>query len=80
MEEGYRARITQLIGEIDCPKSFRCVESEFSELCRAMDVGRETYLLCFETEPAACPFSIYFAKACYCRCPLRVYIAKNMKR
>ncbi|OGQ96425.1 MAG: hypothetical protein A2521_08840 [Deltaproteobacteria bacterium RIFOXYD12_FULL_57_12] len=78
-QEDFRRRVAEIIGEINCPKGYTCMESNFLHLCRAMDIGCETYLICFDENSASCPFSVSFAASRYCKCPLRIYLAKNLK-
>jgi hypothetical protein len=70
--------IRKLLGELKCPKSFICYTSGFKTLCKAEDVGMESYLKCLEEDPKVCVFSIGYGDAYYCKCPLRVYIAKTL--
>jgi hypothetical protein len=76
----YSQSIAEIIKAVDCPKGFACVESEFRHLCRAMDVGRETYLACIEEHPENCPFSVFLAASWHCKCPMRIFIAKHLSR
>ena len=68
--------LRKLIGELKCPKGFTCYTSGFNILCKAKDVGMESFLECLEDDPKACVFSIGYGASYYCKCPLRVYIAK----
>lgn len=79
MDKKWRQKVEEIIGGINCPKGFPCVESDFTRICRAMDIGRESYLACFEATPEDCPFSFHIANTWYCKCPLRIYISKNLK-
>jgi hypothetical protein len=38
----------------------------------------ESFLECLEHNPTHCEFSISYGDGHYCRCPLRVYIAKKL--
>lgn len=80
MEEAHRKKIEEIVGQMQCPKGFKCAESGFTNLCRARDIGLETYLECFEQEPSECKFSVPFGDSYFCHCPLRVYIARNLRR
>ncbi|MBA7708983.1 hypothetical protein ES703_117890 [subsurface metagenome] len=44
MKEEVRNRITEIIGEMHCPKDFNCAESGFDELCMAKNIGLESFL------------------------------------
>jgi hypothetical protein len=80
MQEEDRKKIDEIIGGIQCPKNFQCAESELEHLCRAKDTGLEGYLDCLEENPSACPFALSFGYDHLCQCPLRVYIAKKLKK
>lgn len=72
--------VRNIIGDINCPRKFRCVEPESNNLCGAMDIGMETYLQCLDRNPMDCSFSIAFADTFFCRCPLRIYLKKNINK
>ncbi len=78
MKEEYRKKIEELIGQMQCPKDFKCAESGFENLCKARDLGLESYLECLEDNPSRCLFAQSFGNKYYCRCPLRVYLAKQL--
>lgn len=80
MEEHVRKRIEEIIGQMQCAKDFTCAESGFENLCKAKDLGLETFLECMEDDPLHCLFSMSFAHGYFCACPLRVYIAKKLKK
>jgi hypothetical protein len=78
VRERDRLAIKRLLGEVHCPKDFTCVASGLRVLCSAEDVGMEDALRCLEEDPANCPFARFNRVRWYCRCPLRVYLAKNL--
>jgi hypothetical protein len=78
MEEKTRKTIETIIAETSCAKDFRCYRSNLSQLCKAKDVGLESFLECLEDNPRDCEFSIGYGDSCFCRCPVRVYIAKKL--
>jgi hypothetical protein len=84
MEEDQRKEIEEIIGQLKCPKDFRCCKSGFHTLCKAKGIGLESFLQCLEENPRDCKFSIKvsaaFSKIHLCQCPLRVYIAKKLKK
>ncbi len=65
---------------MNCPKEFVCCESGFEDLCRARDVGLESYIKCLKENPEKCVFSLSFGYSYFCTCPLRIYIAKKLKK
>jgi hypothetical protein len=80
MEQNHQKAIEEIIGQLDCSKDFKCYTSGFENLCKAQEVGLETFLECLEEDPYECPFSLSFAGMFLCECPLRVYIAKKLKK
>jgi len=77
MEDSTKRKIEEIIGEMKCPKDFVCYKSELQDLCKAEDVGMQSYLKCLEENPSDCVFSMGYAESHYCTCPLRCYIAKK---
>ena len=80
MDEDQRKEIEEIINQFQCPRDFRCCKSQFKHLCKAKDIGLETFLKCLEEDPRSCPVSIPFGDGYFCECPLRVYIAKKLKK
>jgi len=80
MEPDHEREIRQLISEFDCPKNFICYKSGFSNLCKAEDIGLEPYLECFDESSKECAFLLSYANVRFCDCPLRLYIAKKLKK
>ncbi|MFC1829536.1 hypothetical protein ACFL0O_07995 [Thermodesulfobacteriota bacterium] len=80
MKENDRKQIEGIVGQMQCPKDFKCAHSGFENLCRAKDLGLESFLECLDDNPSLCKFSIFFGDAHFCQCPLRVYLAKRLKK
>jgi hypothetical protein len=84
MDEKTKKELEEIIGEMKCPKDFRCYKSGLGVLCRAKEIGLETFLECLEENPRDCKFSIKvsasFPKIYLCQCPLRYYIFKKLKK
>jgi len=83
LEENYKKQIEDIIGQMECPKGFQCAKSGLKILCKAKELmALEDYLECLEEQSIAisCKFSIQFDGAYFCECPLRVYIAKHLRR
>ena len=78
--EKHKEEIEKIIDRITCPKDFICYKSEFKNLGKARDIGIEGYVECLEKNPEDCVFSLSFGYSFLCKCPLRVYIAKNLKK
>jgi hypothetical protein len=80
MEQNHQKAIERIIGRLQCSKNFKCYRKGFDDLCKAQEIGLETFLECLEEDPHECPFSMPLGGTVYCRCPLRVYVAKNLKK
>jgi len=83
MKEEHKDRIEEILGQMQCPKGFKCAVSGFNDLCKAKDFGNEQYLECLERTTPPCPFALVYDymldETHFCKCPLRVYIAKNLR-
>ncbi len=81
MDKETRKQIDEIIGEMQCPKGFRCADSGFERLCKAKTIGLERYLECCDDDPSHCKFSLTFGgSGYYCQCPLRVYISRKLRK
>ncbi len=79
MKEKTKKKIEEIIGQMSCPKDFKCAKSGFKYLCMAKDIGLKSHLLCIEKAPFECGFSLSVDKDYYCACPLRVYLAQHLE-
>lgn len=80
MEEELTKKIEEIISGMQCPKGFKCAKGGFEYLCKANDFGLEGYLDCLEEKLEQCIFALYFGFGHLCQCPLRVYLAKKLKK
>lgn len=80
MYKDHKKVMREIVGTLKCPQGFKCCERGFENLCKAQDTSLETFLECLEERPDDCPFSLSFGGVFLCECPLRVYIAKNLKK
>lgn len=76
----HKKRIKEIMSGMECPRDFECYKSGFSNLSKANDIGVKTFLKCSEKNPQQCKFSFSFGYEYFCKCPLRVYVAKKLKR
>jgi hypothetical protein len=79
-DEELEKGIAEIIGDLKCSKDFKCYRSGFENLCKAKDFGAELFLECLEENPEECKFSSHWKTFWLCDCPLRVYIAKKLKK
>ena len=80
MKEEVRNRIEEIMAGMKCPKDFECAESGFEQLCKARVIGTGSYLDCLDENSSACSFALPSGRCPLCLCPLRIYIATNLKR
>lgn len=81
MKEEDRKKIVEIIDGMHCPKNFKCVENGFELLCKVKECGLEHCLECLEcNQILPCLFMVKVDKIAFCLCPLRVFIAKKIKK
>ena len=80
MIQEHLPEIEEIIGQMQCSKDFECYKSGFENLCKAEDVGMVSNLRCLEEDHRNCLFLLTTPHTNYCHCPLRVYIAKVLKK
>jgi hypothetical protein len=73
MNQEYLKEIEEIINGMKCPKDFKCCKPGVDTLCKAEDIGLESYL-------RDCKFSFPFGDAYFCKCPLRIYIANELEK
>ena len=78
LETELQKQIEDIIDTIQCPKNFECYTSGFTKLCRARDIGLDSFVACLNRDPFACKFSIRFGELFFCQCALRVCISKKL--
>ena len=79
-ELDYENEIEQIIRESNCHQDFICYRSGYGNLCKAEDIGLESFLECLEESPEECPFSLSYGNVHFCHCRVRFYIAKNLRK
>ncbi len=67
--------LKELAANIDCRKGLICYKSGFRKLCKAKDIGEETFLECLDDDATDCVFSSSYGDSHFCECPLRIYLA-----
>jgi hypothetical protein len=80
MRKSPREQIEEILDGLQCPKGYVCYTSGRENLCRAKDIGLESFLVCLERIPSECRFSVCFGDIYFCQCPLRVYIARKVTK
>ena len=78
METQQAHEIKELIGE--CDPGCKCHGRGLEKLCKARDIGLETFVECLEDDPFGCSHAICYGTMFYCSCPPRVEIAKRFEK
>lgn len=60
MERSIQEQMEKIIENLECPKGFACYRSDLKNLCKARDVGLESFVACLIEDPMGCKFSILF--------------------
>jgi hypothetical protein len=79
MDEKTKKELEEIIDEMQCPKDFKCYKSGFEVLCQATTIARGAFLVCLEEDPQKCKF-VNLEGGYICECPLRIYVAKKLKK
>ncbi|UCD88215.1 MAG: hypothetical protein JSV01_10895 [Desulfobacterales bacterium] len=80
MEQAYNGGKKKITDGLILPKDCKCYEPGFGVTCKAQDIGLQSYVKCLEKDPYSCSFSVSFGYSHYCKCPVRVHIAKKFKK
>jgi hypothetical protein len=78
MEKEYDQWMEELIKH--CPPDCKCHKQGIKNLCKARDVGLESFAECMEENPLECTFALPYDGSYYCKCGPRVYIAKFLRQ
>jgi hypothetical protein len=80
MNKDQQKKIEEIIAGMVCTKGFKCAACSFENLCKASFTDIEDCLTCLEENPDKCPFAVPVGKEHLCYCPLRAYLAKELKK
>jgi len=78
MNEEQKRRIEEIMAGMQCPKGFECYKSGFEKISKVEDKGLLGYVECLENRGTRCKFKVPYGDSIYCKCPLRVYVAKEL--
>ncbi len=73
-----RRKIAKIMASMSCPKDFVCATPGFEDICSAEDYALTGYVKCMDSLRDDCPFRVPFGFIIFCRCPLRVFLKKNL--
>jgi hypothetical protein len=80
IEQSHQRQIEEIMSGMKCSKEFICYKSGFKQLCNARDIGIAAYVECLAKRPPDCSFTFPFASVHLCKCPMRVFIAKEFNK
>jgi len=63
-----------------CPPGCKCHGRGSDNLCKARDIGLDTFVECLDDKPFECPYAISYGRMSYCSCPPRVEIAQRFEK
>jgi hypothetical protein len=63
-----------------CPPDCKCHGRGVENLCKAKDIGLDTFVECMEAKPFECTYAISYGRTSYCSCPVRVEIAQKYEK
>ena len=73
-------QIQEIMHQVECKKDFQCYMSGLKDLCKIKDIGMPDSVRCLSKVSENCEYSFAFGDSHFCKCPLRIYIAKNFKK
>ncbi len=77
--DGWMEYAKQIMGDLKCEKGLRCVKSHLKDICKARPIWPGSCLECLEDDPENCTFAIRSGNKWLCKCPLRIYISKELE-
>ena len=80
IDKDSKKQIEKIIDKMNCQKNFECYTSEFKKLSTVKSVNSKNLFECLSKKPKKCQFSLPFGDGYFCKCPLRIYIAKNLNK
>jgi hypothetical protein len=79
MEQEYKQIMAEIIDQMVYEEGFGSNKHPFHNLCKARDIGFDSYAECLEARPFDCKFSFRSGYSYYCQSYLRVYVVKKYK-
>ena len=72
----HETAIAEIMSGMQCAEGFECYKSAFAHLCKCRIIGKGKLVECIDEKNAKCGYSFMFGQGHYCKCPLRIYVAK----
>ena len=80
MEHAHMQEIEKTINGLKLPGDCKWFKQGFGFSCKAKDIGLDSFVECLEKDSCWCPFSVSYGCSSYCKCPSRIYIARELKK
>ena len=77
MEEA-AAVMEEIMAGMECERDFECYKSGFKKIGKAKNEGLLGYVECLENHGTRCKFKVPYGDSMFCKCSLRVYVAKEL--
>ncbi|MCK4904760.1 hypothetical protein KAS42_00755 [bacterium] len=76
----HKEQIEKIMSEMKCPKDFACYRSDFKNLSMTKDTPMESFVECSNKDAWLCEYSFLFESCYLCKCPLKVYVVKKLRK
>ncbi|MDD5454593.1 MAG: hypothetical protein PHW62_03745 [Candidatus Ratteibacteria bacterium] len=76
----HKKQIEKIMSGMKCNIGFACYKSGFKNLEKAKDTPLASFVECSNRYAWQCEYSLLFGSSYLCKCPLRVYVLKKMKK
>ena len=73
-------RLEALVRETGCNKDLRSLVSKPGEYCDCRDTELKGFLECRHEHPQGCKYMLPFGYGFFCKCPLALYLYREMKK
>lgn len=80
IEAETQTEIEEIIRRMKCSKDFECYRSGFEKLGKVRTTANTKLIQCLAENQRSCEFRFSFAGRSFCKCQLRHYIAKNLRK
>jgi hypothetical protein len=75
-----KKKIDEIMSGTDCSQAYTCYRSGFKDLCKCRIIGDGKLIECLSDRPDMCSQCFTFGSGRFCKCPLRIYIAKTFNK
>ena len=74
------SQIEKIMSQMKCKKDFKCYKSGFEDVSEIKDIRMPDSAICLSDASRNCEYSFAFGDIYFCKCPLRLYMAKKLKK